>query len=287
MVTLPNDAQATSSRRELRLETGTACDTNAKNNAWALTQVMWAHLLLSSSESPTGAGFTGSALQPGVRGTAHLVFTAAEPAGPGIYAASVAIDGQTVFSGTPNANGGKCVPVGTDSSTGALMFDYQQPCLTSEVVDVPVPTAGLPDGSARARGDGDRRCRQQLHGPRSEHHHLQPADHAEPLGAPCAARPLRHQLALERDDHASALGPRQEPAPQRPRRVRCAGTHCPRLRASAKGPRKVATILRKLGGRRLRAGQSLFITVTAPRHTAERIAVRIRNGLKPSARLVR
>ena len=27
------------------------------------------------------------------------------------------------------------------------MFDYQQPCLTSEVVDVPVPTTGLPDGS--------------------------------------------------------------------------------------------------------------------------------------------
>ncbi len=28
-----------------------------------------------------------------------------------------------------------------------LMFDFQQPCLTSEVVDVPVPTAGFQDGS--------------------------------------------------------------------------------------------------------------------------------------------
>jgi hypothetical protein len=45
-------------------------------------------------------------------------------------------------------------------------------------------------------------------------------------------------------------------------------------------------MLRKLEGRRLRAGQSLFITVTAPRHTAERIAVQIRDDLKPSARLV-
>jgi hypothetical protein len=46
-------------------------------------------------------------------------------------------------------------------------------------------------------------------------------------------------------------------------------------------------MLRGLAGRHLRAGQSLFITVTAPRHTAERIVVRIRNGVKPSARLLR
>ncbi len=46
-------------------------------------------------------------------------------------------------------------------------------------------------------------------------------------------------------------------------------------------------MLRKLGGRRLRAGQSLLITVTAPRHAAERIVLAIRNGRKPSARLLR
>jgi hypothetical protein len=46
-------------------------------------------------------------------------------------------------------------------------------------------------------------------------------------------------------------------------------------------------MLRKLGGRRLSAGQSLLITVTAGRHRAERIVVKIRNGLKPSARLLR
>jgi hypothetical protein len=69
--------------------------------------------------------------------------------------------------------------------------------------------------------------------------------------------------------------------------VRCSGKHCPRLRASAKGPRKVGTLLHRLTGRRLKAGQSLLVTVTAPRHQAERIAIRIRNGLKPSARLLR
>ena len=148
VVSLPNDAQGNLIAGSRLPVQGPAppCDQNAKNNAWALMQVVWAHLLLSSSVSPAGSGFTGSALQRGVRGTAHVVFTAAESSGPGIYADSVAIDGQTVFSGTPNTNGGKCVPVGTDSATGALMFDYQQPCLTSEVVDVPVPTAGQPDG---------------------------------------------------------------------------------------------------------------------------------------------
>jgi hypothetical protein len=75
-----------------------------------------------------------------------------------------------------------------------------------------------------------------------------------------------------------------------PRRARvtvaCLGSRCPRLGAHAKGQRKIARMLRRLGGRRLRAGQSLLITVTAPRHTAERIAVRIRDGLKPRARLL-
>ena len=84
VVSLPNDAQGNLiAAANCTSSTGTSCDQNAKNDAWALMQVMWAHLLLSSSESPTGSGFTGSALQPGIRGTAHVVFTAAEPAGPG------------------------------------------------------------------------------------------------------------------------------------------------------------------------------------------------------------
>ncbi|HEY6523775.1 MAG TPA: hypothetical protein VIY10_08420, partial [Solirubrobacteraceae bacterium] len=68
--------------------------------------------------------------------------------------------------------------------------------------------------------------------------------------------------------------------------VRCSGKHCPRIRAAATGARKVTTTLRRLDGRRLRAGQTLLITVTARHHAAERIAVEIRNGRKPSARLL-
>jgi hypothetical protein len=68
--------------------------------------------------------------------------------------------------------------------------------------------------------------------------------------------------------------------------VRCVGRHCPRLRAAATGLRKVAALLSRLGGLRLSAGQSLLITVTAPHHTPERVALGIRSGRKPTARLL-
>ncbi len=41
-----------------------------------------------------------------------------------------------------------------------------------------------------------------------------------------------------------------------------------------------------LAGRHLGAGQSLLITVTAPHRRAERIALGIRTGQKPTARLL-
>ena len=59
---------------------------------------------------------------------------------------AIGVGGRLVWAGTPSDNNGHCVPVGTDASTGALMFDYQQPCPPTVVVDAPVPTRGLPDG---------------------------------------------------------------------------------------------------------------------------------------------
>jgi hypothetical protein len=71
VVPLPSDAQGDLiAGAGCSSQTGTPCNVNAKNDAWALMQVVWAHLLLSSSVSPTGSGFTGSALQRGVRGCA-------------------------------------------------------------------------------------------------------------------------------------------------------------------------------------------------------------------------
>lgn len=286
VVNLPNDAQGNLiAAAACSSQTGTSCNQNAKNNAWALTQVMWARLLLSSSVSPSGSGFTGSALQNTVHGTAHLVFKAAEASGPGIYSVSVAIDGRQVFSGTPNTNGGKCVPVGTDPS-GALMFDYQQPCLTSEVVDVPVPTAGAPDGShalAVTVTDAARNSSTVLDQTIS-------TSNPQTTPTPSGRGALRARFTISwrwtgattvlRSIHVARLPRNARVA------VRCAGRHCPRIRASATGPRRVATLLHRLGGRRFRAGQRLLITVTARRHRAERIELQIRNGRLPRARLL-
>ena len=95
VVNLPDDAEGNlTAAVNCSSSTGTSCDQNAKNNAWGLMQVRWAHLLLSIGVSPSGSGFSGSALQPGVRGTGHLLFTAGETTGPGIYSDAVAIDGR-------------------------------------------------------------------------------------------------------------------------------------------------------------------------------------------------
>jgi hypothetical protein len=191
-----------------------------------------------------------------------------------------------VSSTVPNSNGGKCVPIGTDPATGAPIFDYQQPCLTTQVIDAAVPTAGLPDGShnvtitvADAAGNSNPVFDQAITtsnpqttpNPKGRH-----ALHARFViswrwtGATTVLRSLR-VTHLARGARVA---------------VRCSGKHCPRIKASATGTGKIAKMLRRLAGRRLRAGQTLLITVTARRHTSERVAVTIRNGQKPSARLL-
>jgi hypothetical protein len=68
--------------------------------------------------------------------------------------------------------------------------------------------------------------------------------------------------------------------------VRCAGRHCPRIRASAAGRRAVGRLLGKLADKRFSPGDRLFITVTAPGHRAERIALTIRRERKPLGRVL-
>jgi len=125
-------------------EGGQACDEGGSNGAWSLVQLWWANFLLSSGATPSASGVSGTLLSPGARGTQELTFTAADPGGPGVYTTTVQVDGRTLYSGTPNTNGGACVPVGT--SGGALMFDYSQPCRASESVDLPINTTTVADG---------------------------------------------------------------------------------------------------------------------------------------------
>jgi hypothetical protein len=107
------------------------------------------HLLLYSNSPPGASGFGGSLLQPPAHGTSAIAFTAMAPNSPGVYQVQLLIDGRSVYQGTPDTNGGRCAPVGTDAITGALMFDYAQPCAQTMAVDLPVSTTGLQDGMHR------------------------------------------------------------------------------------------------------------------------------------------
>jgi hypothetical protein len=125
---------------------GQACNAGGSNAAWSLVQLWWADLLLTNTSAPAGSGLSGSLLAPDAHGTADIAFTATDPNGPGVYKVTVEIDGTAVYNATPNTNQGKCAAVGSDNATGALMFDWQQPCPQTETVDIPISTAGLADG---------------------------------------------------------------------------------------------------------------------------------------------
>lgn len=129
---------------------GTACTQGGARGVWSSVAVAWANLLLSSSSLPTATDFAGSLLTPGAHGTSTLTFTAADE-GPGVYQAIVTVDGAEVYNATPNTNSGKCAPVGTDTASGAQMWQWQQPCPKSQTVVVPVATTRLRDGEHQVK----------------------------------------------------------------------------------------------------------------------------------------
>jgi len=126
---------------------GEICDEGGSSGGWATAFLYSADLLLNSTASPTGSGFSGTLLDPDAHGTASLAFTAGDPGGPGVYKVIVQIDGTVAYDGTPNTNGGECTSLGTDSGSGAWMFDWQQPCLQTETVDIPIDTTAFADGT--------------------------------------------------------------------------------------------------------------------------------------------
>jgi len=103
-----------------------------------------ADIELSNPATPAASGLGGTLLSPNAHGTQDVTFGATDSGGPGIYTITVQIDSATVYSGTPDNNGGSCVTLG--KSNGALMFDHAQPCKQSESVDLPINTATVADG---------------------------------------------------------------------------------------------------------------------------------------------
>jgi len=271
---------------------GTYCTAGGSHGAFALVQIVWAHFLLTSFASPQGAGFSGSALQAQVSGTGHVLFTASDPGGPGVHTVSAAIDGQTVWSGTPNTNGGRCVPVGTDSATGALEFDWQQPCPATEAVDVPVPTASLPNGSHEltvtvtdAAHNSSTVLDQTITTSNSS---TAPAPVVTPKPRPGLAVKAQFELSWRWQGMRTTL--LRITAERLPRRgtmsVVCSGRGCPKLRPHSVRTARAAKLMDELDGKRFTAGDRLQITVTARGLRPERIRETIRDGQLPSARLL-
>jgi hypothetical protein len=67
--------------------------------------------------------------------------------------------------------------------------------------------------------------------------------------------------------------------------VTCRGRDCPR-RAHAADDRRLRSLLKALAGTRYHAGDRILITLRAPREAPERVAVSIRNGRLPTAKLL-
>ena len=123
---------------------GYSCTEGATEGAWSQLQLWWANLRLTNNATPAATNIAGTLLTPEAREIRELLLTATDPAGPGIHTITVQADGQTLYSGTPNSNGGQCAAVG--ESAGALMFDSSQPCKQSENVDLQIATTALHDG---------------------------------------------------------------------------------------------------------------------------------------------
>ncbi len=264
---------------------GGTCSTNVDaNNNYADVFVSQADLLLQSNAVPTGSGFTGTVLEPGARGLTDLTFTAADPGGPGVYLVQAFVDGTQVWSQTPSINSGECVPVGTDKGSGALMFDYQQPCPQAESVDVPISTTGLQDGSHElsvtvtdAAGNVATALDQTI-------------TTSNPLVTPRPAKGVRAQFVMKWSWIGTRTTLRSIAVRKLPRgaglRVSCAGRGCPKLRLKSATGKRIGRLLTGLRGRTFRAGDRLRLTVTAPRRTSENIQVTIRANRIPQARLL-
>jgi hypothetical protein len=214
------------------------------------------------------------------------VFTASDGNGPGIYLAAAFVDGRAVSVQTPSANDGLCFPVGTDPASGALMFDHQQPCPSTEPIDVAVPTAGLSDGAhelAVVLTDAARASATVFD-------QTITTSNAVPTPVPKSRGTVRARFTIHWHWQGIHTMLRSITAARVPRRalltVSCAGRGCPKLALRSARAGRLGRLLTELRGRRFRAGNRLLITVTRPPQAPERVELTIRRGRVPRARLL-
>jgi hypothetical protein len=260
------------------------CTIDGGDGFIADAQVSAADLLLANSSTPAGTQFGGSALKRNASGRAALVFDATDPGGPGVYSVSDAIDGVTVFSGTPDTAGGSCVAHGSDAASGALLFDAAQPCPQSVTVEEPVATAPLPDGrhtlSASVTDAAGNSATVLVR-------HITTRN---PQLTPVPPRGLSTQFSLSWRWSGATTRLRSIAARRLPRgahlTLTCHGPACPKRAHASVPARHAKRLLKRLGDTRYQAGDRLLLVVSAPRRRPERIRLTIRTGKRPAARLL-
>jgi hypothetical protein len=111
----------------------------------AEARLISAEIILSTNAAPSGSGFTGPLLEGAASGNATMSFTAHDLNGPGVYSVTAKLDGETIYSGTPDSNSGECAIVGTDENN-IREFQNTQPCPQNVPVTIEVPTGRYPNG---------------------------------------------------------------------------------------------------------------------------------------------
>ena len=272
--------------------------TPAADGVVASVALVSSQILMSNQAQPGASGqFTGTALGT-VAGTGQLLFTATDGDGPGVYLVTMAIDGTPVSSATPNPNGGSCVSVGTDATTGALMFDGSQPCPLTTTVDAAVPTAGIANGAhtltatvTDAAGNSAVVFSQQITvdnpvatpTPPTTPTPTTPKRTASPkildkLIAAWDSRPARTRLNAMRFARRAKLPAHGTVS------VTCApARRCPKLKPAREKAAHAARLFSALVGRRFRSGDVLQLTISAPHRRAERFVFRFHLHRAPTA----
>jgi hypothetical protein len=277
-----------------------SCNVASSSTVMASITIDSAELLLENDGTPGGSGFTGTALGT-VSGTGQLLFTATDPNGPGVYNVTVAVDGTTVYSATPNTSNGACVQHGIYPGTTALMFDEAQPCPATEAVDIAVPTANIPNGAhtltatvTDAAGNSATVLAQTI---TVDNPTTTPTPTPTPVApvAPAKLRKIhdrlivgwdyrhpRTRLALMRFARTAKL-----PAKGRVTFACAPAADCPKLKLRHPwvGVKHATKLFSALKGLRFRKGEVVQLTISAPHRRAERFVFHIHQGRAPSARV--
>jgi len=269
-----------------------ACPATGGTGVNAQVAITQSEIELSVDATPTGRNFSGSLLSRGASGTADLVFTASDPGatggfGPGIYGVTVELDNRIVYTGVPDTDRGRCVPLGTDPATGGLIFDRGQPCAPLAKLRIPVATSALSDGRHQllvtmsdAAGELGTVLRRSI-------------TTSNPLTSPTVRR--RGEVGAQLTTgwtfagaHSRLDSVRVSPLPARSSvSASCSGSRCPSLRPNHVVVGRLSQLWSALKHATFHAGDRLQLTIRERHLRPEVIEFRIRPGRRPTLRLLR